>query len=187
MPHTVDAVTVCVVVVLALGFAAGVKRGLAVVALDAAATIVALAVACSQYNLVGRLIGFIANIDAFASAVSGFVVAFFAMSVVTHVVATLFAKLLRKRVISVAERVTGGIANAACTCVVVSVLLSIVLCVAVDPLTQHVAKSEVSMALAQSVPALLRVVGLDLPEFLDWDAIKTTAFSSHTWPLLIRV
>lgn len=176
----IDVVTVCVIVILIGGFLGGIRRGLVVATLNVVATIAALAIACSRYGLVGRLIGFIINLDVRTSAIAGFVVSFVAMSVVTHVFAKLLARLLQTGDITTTDRLMGGAVSLVCVCIVVSIAICLVLCGPVDALASHVTRSQVSVTLATFVPTLLRGVGLGLPEFLDWNAAKPGMSSSHT-------
>jgi len=161
-----DAGTVLVLVVLSFGFIDGARRGLLGASFITLATLVALAVTSSQYYLVSRLIQFVLNLDERTCAVFGFSITLFAMLIVSYAAAGLLVRILKEKSVSGMSRLMGGLAGLLSIYLVVSVVLCLILASPIDPLTSHVLGSGVLMAVVQSGPPLLRVVGVDLPEIL---------------------
>jgi uncharacterized membrane protein required for colicin V production len=180
----IDAATAVVLVVLGAGFVDGVRRGLIGAVLEAAATLVALAIACRQYDRVGRLIQFLFEVNTRSSGILGFVTAFIAVSVVAQAIAGVLAKLGSESDVSSADRIIGGVIGLAESLVVAAVILCLILYTPVQALSPHISVSEVSMAIVRAVPALLSQIGIVLPDLFDQSPVGRTVTALSLQPSL---
>lgn len=177
-----DAATAVVLVALGIGFVDGVRRGLIGAILDTLATLLALEIACRHYGRVGRLIQFVFDVDSRSSGIVGFVTAFIAMSVVTQAAARTLARLGSESDASGVDRVIGGLIGLAESLVVTAVVLCLVLYTPVQALSPHISVSEVSMAIARAVPAILSHIGIVLPDLFDQSYVGRTLTALHSQP-----